>query len=319
MNVTSVELKKIASGIKKMVKDSAVSLKHASYLQEIAKSLGFKNWEQLVDSESKSPSLLKGTGSSSGLLDNSFGMFDLQYDAYRQGFKEQPSVFLALDSSTFCVVDTCAKRNNDGTLVLSRKVEDPKRIVLISEECFDNMKLAAPRPYLMSEYSRYLNSKGIRYEFSTLPKFDKHMLLDEAARALGFSLTPAEKGLLMEGVVYAMDLFEEWFKPIPNPEFNPGVEAGEYISDPEFVDDFLWGIDLKAEVFEMHNKNPGTVWTWIEDDYGNMCIQNGFRHVNREGFFVTEVPFIEDYLAFWDDDTIAMAIDDAVSGEELDE
>lgn len=37
--------------------------------------------------------------------------------------------------------------------------------------------------------------------------------------------------------------------------------------------------------------NPKTVWTVMTDDSGEVCISNGYHHVNRLGYLITEVEF----------------------------
>lgn len=36
---------------------------------------------------------------------------------------------------------------------------------------------------------------------------------------------------------------------------------------------------------------PNRVWTMVSDDYGNLCVTNGWHYVNRFGYLVTEKPW----------------------------
>lgn len=79
--------------------------------------------------------------------------------------------------------------------------------------------------------------------------------------------------------------FDEWFdyySPMPNPEGESGfcVDGISYMYD-------LSGKDLRV-VSAAAAKSPQTIWTLVEGDDGTLYVIDGFRRVNRIGFFITE-------------------------------
>ena len=46
---------------------------------------------------------------------------------------------------------------------------------------------------------------------------------------------------------------------------------------------------------------PENVWTLIDGDDGNTYIVNGYHHVNRINYIITEEPFEGDFLEILDD------------------
>lgn len=80
--------------------------------------------------------------------------------------------------------------------------------------------------------------------------------------------------------------FDKWvakFKPIPN-HLNP--DRGGYIVDDQSFMFETFGEDLEF----VRKQDPGKVWTMVDCD-GKWYLSEGFHHVNRVGYFVTEVPF----------------------------
>ena len=101
---------------------------------------------------------------------------------------------------------------------------------------------------------------------------------------------------------------ETWFytyKPIANSV--PGGTLGECgmrIDEVGYMYE-TYGADL-VHVKERSHVDPRCIWTQTEED-GVCIIQNGYHHVNRLGYFITEEPFIASttvsYLdiPLWDD------------------
>lgn len=75
------------------------------------------------------------------------------------------------------------------------------------------------------------------------------------------------------------DQFDE-FRPIKNPHGDRGWNGT------------LWETH-GAEFNFVRNQHENNVWTLVEED-GLMTILSGFHHVNRVGYFVTEVPWTEE-------------------------
>lgn len=75
--------------------------------------------------------------------------------------------------------------------------------------------------------------------------------------------------------------FEEWqekYKPIMNPF--TGSKDGYF--------------ETGGEEFEFVRKqDPLTIWTDGDGDEGGTYLWNGFRFVNRIGYYITEIPFSE--------------------------
>lgn len=76
------------------------------------------------------------------------------------------------------------------------------------------------------------------------------------------------------------DVFFETYKPKKNP-FNP--DAGW---DGSMLE--TYGEELE-HVLDAYRTAPGTVWTVLDCD-GAMIVGNGYHHVNRLGYIITEVP-----------------------------
>ena len=107
--------------------------------------------------------------------------------------------------------------------------------------------------------------------------------------------------------VITMDEYT-WFdkyKPIPNTV--PGGTQGQCglaVGNEGYMYE-TYGPDLafvqKIRIAESH-----CVWTQTEED-GVCIIQNGYHHINRMGYFITEIPFIPSTTAsylevpLWDD------------------
>lgn len=78
--------------------------------------------------------------------------------------------------------------------------------------------------------------------------------------------------------------FEIWvdtFKPVKN------------TLDPHAADGITfetYGKEL-AKVEEALAANPETVWTLVDGDNGNLYVSQGYRRVNRQSYFITEVPY----------------------------
>lgn len=92
--------------------------------------------------------------------------------------------------------------------------------------------------------------------------------------------------------------FETWhekFKPVAN-----------HIDEDASWDGAMFETygDEELYIEKMCRENPRKVWTLVEDDYGFMCITNGWHYVNRIGYFITENEFEEgaDFNVYDEDD-----------------
>lgn len=78
--------------------------------------------------------------------------------------------------------------------------------------------------------------------------------------------------------------FDKWvdeFKPIKNP-FTPDAPYCGYVFDTHGPEgQFIW---------DSQRNDPHKVWTLLECD-GNYEISEGWHLVNRQGHFITEVPW----------------------------
>ena len=85
---------------------------------------------------------------------------------------------------------------------------------------------------------------------------------------------------------------EAWFdtyRPIANfVEGGTLGECGMRVDDVGYMYE-TYGPDLTYVELMFHN-SPHSIWTQVEED-GVSEIVNGFRRVNRLGYFVTEYPF----------------------------
>jgi len=70
--------------------------------------------------------------------------------------------------------------------------------------------------------------------------------------------------------------WEKKYKPIENPAYKDNIEFSTCGNDVEFL----------------KHQNPLTIWTRLICD-GVDWIQNGVHYVNRNNYYVTEVPFEE--------------------------
>lgn len=83
------------------------------------------------------------------------------------------------------------------------------------------------------------------------------------------------------------DEFDEWmerYRPIPNPNGDSGFMVNdECFAWETYESDF-------EEVKRAYEKNPGSVWTAVDGDDGELYLGNGLHYVNRVFYFITEVP-----------------------------
>lgn len=100
------------------------------------------------------------------------------------------------------------------------------------------------------------------------------------------------------------DEWEEMYKPVQNNISRRGEFNGWLF---ETYDEDLEHIQVMSQLPEERAK----VWTLMTDDNGNMCISEGYHHVNRVGYFVTENPvgrsvsvFVQDEDDINDEDEI---------------
>lgn len=87
------------------------------------------------------------------------------------------------------------------------------------------------------------------------------------------------------------DKWEEKFKPLGNPN-NDG--SGPNMVDQDDNECFMMFETYDEDrdcIIDAHKKNPNHVWTYIEDDKGNLCVVNGYHQVDVFGYFMTQVPF----------------------------
>lgn len=80
-----------------------------------------------------------------------------------------------------------------------------------------------------------------------------------------------------------LDAWEEKYKPIKN-QFSKKQE-GEFVED-KFE---TYGQELDY-VRSIVNTEPRRVWTLVEGDEGDLYIVDGYHHVNRLNYFITENP-----------------------------
>ena len=80
------------------------------------------------------------------------------------------------------------------------------------------------------------------------------------------------------------DDFIEKYKPITN-----------YIDDNASFNGWMfetYGDELEA----VKISHPNKVWTIVEGDDGEFYVSNGYHYVNRQGYFITEVPYEDDEM-----------------------
>jgi hypothetical protein len=76
------------------------------------------------------------------------------------------------------------------------------------------------------------------------------------------------------------DFFDK-YKPIKNHIDANAAEDGCMFE--------TFGLELEF----VKQADPSKVWTLVEDDEGFLVIVNGYHHVNRMGYLITEVPFVD--------------------------
>lgn len=84
--------------------------------------------------------------------------------------------------------------------------------------------------------------------------------------------------------------YEEWadiYKPKVNHLSKHGVDMFE-----------TYGVEL-GYVLGTADIEPDRVWTLVDGDIGTYIV-NGYRLVNRIGYFITEVPFTGDFIEVLD-------------------
>ena len=87
--------------------------------------------------------------------------------------------------------------------------------------------------------------------------------------------TPAEP------VELTWDQFVDEFAPIRHPD---GADVGQ---DGCLLETYGSELALVKARMETH---PGTVWTYLDDGEGGTLIGDGYSHVNRLGYLITERP-----------------------------
>jgi hypothetical protein len=73
--------------------------------------------------------------------------------------------------------------------------------------------------------------------------------------------------------------FEEQFKPINN----------KFSKDPDLQMFETYGKELEF----VQAQDPLTIWTYLDTDGGSVTVE-GMHYVNRIGYFITEIPYVED-------------------------
>ena len=76
-----------------------------------------------------------------------------------------------------------------------------------------------------------------------------------------------------------LDYWIDTYQPIKN-TITPDSEC-----DGEMFE--TYGADLTF-VRAVATLDPNRVWTYCDDDYGNVCIVSGYHLVNRIGYFITK-------------------------------
>ena len=96
-----------------------------------------------------------------------------------------------------------------------------------------------------------------------------------------------------------MTTLDEWFEKY-KPIVNETGDSGLFIDDKCYLFE-TYGADVER-VQKACKEDPRTVWTLLDGDEGESVIGDGFHFVNRQGYFITEVPFEGDYLNILLDD-----------------
>ena len=94
---------------------------------------------------------------------------------------------------------------------------------------------------------------------------------------------------------YTSEMDEEYFNQTwTEEEFDDNIEL---IDNPFDSNASLGGKMFetygKELEFVMNQKDPLTIWTYQEDDYGNTCFTSGFHLVNRIGYMIATTPLEE--------------------------
>ena len=117
----------------------------------------------------------------------------------------------------------------------------------------------------------------------------------------------------------SIDAFFEKYKPVPNPALKPD-EYGFWLKN------CMFDICDKKHVHEISQTTPGNVWTVHHSDSGDIeWIKSGFHYANRNGFIITEEPYIgaENLIAHEDyrylDAKIVINVRDEVDHDEFSE
>lgn len=90
-----------------------------------------------------------------------------------------------------------------------------------------------------------------------------------------------------------LDEFIEKYEPIDNPYQKEAPFEGKMFE--------TYGKELE----EVENYGDKYIWTVIDGDYETEWIIPGFHRVNREGYFITLVP--------WEDDILEVNLNDMIS------
>ena len=72
--------------------------------------------------------------------------------------------------------------------------------------------------------------------------------------------------------------FVDFFKPIKN----------HFSNDPDNLMFETYGEELEF----VNKANPHNIWTYLDTDGGSVTVE-GFHYVNRIGYYITEVPWID--------------------------
>lgn len=81
--------------------------------------------------------------------------------------------------------------------------------------------------------------------------------------------------------------------------FKPKQFADTQTGHPELLETYG---DEHQKVLEANQLDPRTVWTLIDGDDGKSYVVNGYHHVNRIAYMITEVPFEGEFLEVLDSD-----------------
>lgn len=94
-----------------------------------------------------------------------------------------------------------------------------------------------------------------------------------------------------------IDEWQEQYRPIPNhldsnaswqDEDGVGVMFETYGEEVEFV----------------KSQDPNLIWTYVDDSEGGTCVIAGWHFINRIGYFITEVPWTDEWMSIQVDDGV---------------